>query len=114
MAQREDRIAMHPTAFIFACAALPRTAVSGRQVLEVGSYNVNGSVRPAVLAHGPASYVGVDSSPQPGFVDVVLPAEQLVRQFGENAFDVLISTEMLEHAEDWRAVIDAMKSVLRP
>ena len=105
---------MHPTAFVFACAAPPRTAVSGRHVLEVGSYNVNGSVRPAVVAHGPASYVGVDASPQPRFVDVVLPAEQLVRHFGENAFDVLISTEMLEHAEDWRTVIDAMKSVLCP
>ncbi len=105
---------MHPTAFVFACAALPRTAVSGRHVLEVGSYNVNGSARPAVVAHGPASYVGVDASPQPGFVDIVLPAEQLVKQFGENAFDVLISTETLEHTENWRTVIDEMKCVLRP
>lgn len=105
---------MHATALIFACASLPRSAVAGKHVLEVGSYNVNGSVRPFVIANAPASYIGVDQSPQYGFVDLVLSAEQLVNHFGESTFDVVISTEMLEHTENWRTVIDEMKSVLRP
>ncbi len=81
-------------------------------MLEVGSYNVNGSVRPIVEGYGPALYQGVDQLPGPG-VDVVLPCEQLPDLFaGEDAFDVVISTEMLEHAQDWRACLLAMAEVV--
>lgn len=80
-------------------------------MLEVGSYNVNGSVRPLVEAHGPAAYVGVDQSAGPGVDRVVLCAD-LVDAFGPGSFDVVISTEMLEHVEDWPATVAQLVDAL--
>lgn len=90
--------------------------VAGLTVLEVGSANVNGSLRPHVEALGPARYHGVDPYPEPnvGGVDEVILAENLVDRYGVESWDVVISTEMLEHAEHWQAVVWAMKAVTRP
>lgn len=87
--------------------------VTGRAVLEVGSLDVNGSVRPIVSAFYPASYVGVDLQEGRG-VDEVCDATELVLRFGQNSFDVVISTEMLEHVRDWRTVVSQLKRVLKP
>jgi 2-polyprenyl-3-methyl-5-hydroxy-6-metoxy-1,4-benzoquinol methylase len=44
----------------------------------------------------------------------VLPAERLVDYFGPESFDVVISTEVIEHVFDWRLIINnIIKSVLR-
>jgi len=85
----------------------------GKRVLEVGSKYVNGSVRP-LIEHfcSPREYVGVDIEAGK-FVDVILPAEKLVEYFGPESFDVLITTETLEHVQNWRLAINNMKSVLR-
>ena len=104
---------MHPSVMAWVSATLTQADVAGRAVLEVGSYNVNGTVRPLVLRHGPASYLGVDQTPGPG-VDQVVDAERLAEVFGPDRFDVVISTEMLEHAADWKACMVAMANVLRP
>jgi SAM-dependent methyltransferase len=93
--------------------ALRRFDVAGADVLEVGSYDVNGSVRPLICAYGPALYVGVDQSTGRG-VDRVCDAADLVALFGPESFDVVISTEMLEHVVDWQSSIAAMCDVLRP
>jgi SAM-dependent methyltransferase len=97
----------------FGSRVLTRERVAGRDVLEVGSLDVNGSVRPHAEALGPASYVGVDIAAGPR-VDVVLDATELVSRFGRDSFDVVITTEMLEHVRDWRPVIHNLKGVLRP
>jgi len=84
-----------------------------KRVLEVGSKYVNGSVRPLIERFcSPAEYIGVDIEPGK-YMDIVLPAERLVQYFGEGSFDVVISTELLEHVRDWRAVINNMKAVPR-
>jgi SAM-dependent methyltransferase len=93
--------------------ALAPGDVRGKRVLEVGSLDVNGSVRSDIVALGPADYVGIDIRPGPG-VDVVGDAGDLVEKFGENAFDVVISTELLEHARDWRRIISNIKRVTKP
>lgn len=88
--------------------------VADREVLEVGSKFVNGSVRPLIERFcRPRLYVGVDIEPG-RYVDVVLPAERLVDCFGPESFDAVISTETLEHVLDWRAAVNNMKAVLRP
>ena len=87
--------------------------VENREVLEVGALNINGSVRPLVCALRPKSYVGVDLKAGPG-VDEICDAAQLVQRFGASRFDLLISTELLEHVRDWRRVAAQFKEVLRP
>jgi SAM-dependent methyltransferase len=104
---------MHASAFTFAAAALKVPDVEGKRVVEAGAYNYNGSVRPVYEAMGPASYVGTDEQAGPG-VDVVCPAEKLPDLLGEDSADVVISTEMLEHAHDWRAAMAGMVTVLAP
>lgn len=80
-------------------------------VLEVGSLDVNGSVRPFFV--GCASYIGVDLISGQG-VDRVLRAEDLIQEFGLEAFDVVVSSEMLEHARAWRRCLLNMLGVLAP
>lgn len=85
----------------------------GQRVLEVGSRFVNGSVRPFIEMYlKPRQYVGVDIETGK-FVDLVLPAEELVKHFGEESFDVVITTELLEHVLDWRLIINNIKRVVR-
>src|ERR1043165_8630284 len=93
--------------------ALAAADVEGKRVLEVGSLDVNGSVRGDVMALRPAEYVGVDLRPGPG-VDLICDAGDLVARFGDDAFDVVISTELLEHARDWRRIVSNIKRVTRP
>lgn len=96
----------------FVAAALPPDAVAGRGVLEIGSRDVNGSVRTLIEPYA-GSYVGVDVVAGPG-VDRVVPAERLVDEFGPEGFDIVVSTEMLEHVKDWRSAVSNMKRVLVP
>jgi 2-polyprenyl-3-methyl-5-hydroxy-6-metoxy-1,4-benzoquinol methylase len=105
----------------FACSALTEADVRGKTVIEAGALNVNGSVRPHVESLGPASYVATDMRTGPG-VDVACAAEDLPAQFTRadagtlyrERFEVVISTEMLEHASDWQAAMTGMIHVLAP
>ena len=85
-----------------------------KRFLEVGSKYVNGSVKPLIERFmQPKKYIGIDIEPGK-YVDVVLPAEKLVEYFGSESFDVVISTETLEHVKDWRKVVTNMRNVLKP
>jgi SAM-dependent methyltransferase len=91
----------------FVAEVLPPAAVRGLRVLEVGSYDVNGGVR-EMLEPVARYYVGVDIRPGPG-VDVVCDAAA-VHTLG--LFDVVVSTEMMEHAADWRGALRGMVRAL--
>lgn len=104
---------MHESVMAFGQAFVTARDITGKRVVEVGSMNFNGSLRSHVDALAPLCYIGVDFVAGNG-VDVVCDAGDLVKHFGAHAFDTVISTEMLEHAEDWRAAISAMKRVLVP
>lgn len=103
----------NPACIEFAATALAAGDVAGKRVIEVGSMNVNGSVKPVIEALGPSRYVGVDIAPGPG-VDEVCRAEDLVSRFGPESFDVVVSTEMLEHVREWRVVIANLKRLVAP
>lgn len=81
-------------------------------VLEVGSFDVNGSPR-SVLAGRASAYVGVDIEPGPG-VDVVLSGESLFPHFPAGHFDAVVCCECLEHTVRPWLVVDQLKAVLRP
>jgi len=84
-----------------------------RRILEVGSKYVNGSVGTLIERFmKPKEYIRVDIEPGK-FIDIILPAERLVEYFGEERFDVVISTELLEHVRDWRLVVNNMERVLK-
>ncbi len=86
--------------------------VKGKDVLESGARNVNGSARAFVEALKPAIYIGTDIVPGEG-VDQVCDAVDLAATFGEDSFDLLISTEAIEHIQDWRGAVSNFKRVLR-
>ena len=105
---------MHPSVFNFVHRIGTPARIVGKRVLEVGSYNVNGSARDILLPHKPAEYIGIDQQEQAGYVDLVIDAGKIVEHFGPESFDVVVSTEMLEHAEHWEQAIKAMRDVLKP
>jgi 2-polyprenyl-3-methyl-5-hydroxy-6-metoxy-1,4-benzoquinol methylase len=96
----------------FAAERLSAEEVSGKTVLEVGARNVNGSVRETIEAMGPAAYTGVDIAEGPG-VDKLCDVRSLIATFGPSSFDLVVTTELIEHVEDWRLALHNLKSVLR-
>jgi SAM-dependent methyltransferase len=101
------------TGIEFGARMLTAERVAGRDVIDVGALDVNGSLRPVVEPLGPARYLGIDIEMGPG-VDEVVQAERLVARYGRESFDVVITTEMVEHTRDWRAVVTNLKGILRP
>lgn len=81
--------------------------VEGLHVVEIGSYDLNGSAR-EVLQPGTASYVGVDWRAGPG-VDVVSLGHLYEPEPGQD-FDVAVNCQALEHDPHWR---DTLASLVR-
>ncbi|MBN1688049.1 MAG: methyltransferase domain-containing protein [Candidatus Omnitrophica bacterium] len=103
----------HPSCLEFGQTILRREDIEGKSVIEVGAYDVNGSFRPIAQAFHPSSYLGVDITQGPG-VDEICRAEDLLKQYGENRFDMVICTEMLEHVLDWQLIVHNLKALLKP
>ncbi len=102
---------MHDSVRRFGELMLNWGTVHGARILEVGSLDVNGSLRGWCVSQGCKEYVGTDMREGPN-VDVVCAAEDL----GDHSlgmFDVVVCTEMLEHAEAWRAALMGVKSSVR-
>jgi len=97
----------------FAARALSSRDVRGKRVIELGSRNVNGSLRPLVLSKQPSEYIGVDIERGPG-VDRVCSVCDVASKFGKESFDLAIATELLEHVRDWRSAVSNMKAILKP
>ena len=103
----------HASCINFGIQNLTEKEIQGKRVIEVGSYNVNGSLRNIIEEMSPAEYIGVDITEGPG-VDIICNADDLVKKFGENSFDIVISTEMMEHIRNWREVISNLKKLCKP
>lgn len=89
-----------------------REAFTGARVVEFGSYDINGSIRPLIEPLA-SEYIGVDWRPGPR-VDVVSLAHEVNFAEGEGEFDVVVSASMLEHDPYWRESLTEMVEVLRP
>jgi SAM-dependent methyltransferase len=77
-------------------------------VIEIGSYDVNGSVRSLFQE---TEYIGVDLCPGPG-VDVVCSGHSV--DFGDNRFDLSISCECFEHNPKWAETFLNMVRMTKP
>lgn len=77
-------------------------------VLDVGGRNINGSVRD--LFPGAAPYVAMDVLPGEG-VDIVADAASWEP---DRQYDLVVCTEVFEHAREWPAIVRTIRSALRP
>ena len=107
---------MHPSSFD-KMAAFCRDHLDSRrderlEVLDLGSYDVNGSYRP--IFDAPAwHYVGADIAPGPN-VDLVLRDPYDWRELRSESVDVLVSGQTFEHTEFfWETALEIAR-VLKP
>jgi ubiquinone/menaquinone biosynthesis C-methylase UbiE len=77
-------------------------AFTGVEVLEVGSLNINGTVRDFFNS---TRYIGADVA-EGRDVDVVCNGENL--DYPDNSFDVAVSAECFEHNPEWVATFRNM------
>lgn len=77
------------------------------KVLEIGSHDVNGSIRTEVMQTiNVSEYIGIDLSSGPG-VDVVGSGHEVALGLGR--FDWVISSECLEHNPFWKETLYNMR-----
>lgn len=81
---------------------------SGGRVLEIGSLDINGSVRQFFTS---AEYIGLDVGAGPG-VDVVCEGQKY--DAPDNSFDVVVSAECMEHNPYWIETFNNMFRLCRP
>lgn len=109
---------MHDTALElgrqFFANYLPAAAPPDRPatILDVGSLDVNGSLRQVLPEGRLVAYTGVDFSPGPGVDQVVESAARL--PFDDGHFDVVVSTSAFEHDPAFWKTFDEMLRVVRP
>lgn len=81
--------------FVRAASSGLTTNFSNRKILEIGSYDVNGSIRQFFQN---SHYVGVDLSEGPG-VDIVCEGNKL--NHPDQTYDLTLSCECFEHNPHW-------------
>lgn len=95
---------MHPAAFEFVSRYATRDPIS---VIEIGSRDINGSVRPHFPA---ASWIGIDVIAGPS-VDVVIDA--MIYKPSQQV-DMVICCEVFEHESRWKDILVRALAWLKP
>lgn len=85
-----------------------KVKTSELKILEIGSYDVNGSIR---QFFPDSSYVGVDLCKGPG-VDLVSFGHEV--DLPDATFDISISCECFEHDPNWIATMNNMYRMTKP
>jgi len=96
----------------FFCENVVYRDIHQKSILEIGSDNVNGTLR-TVFEPSAKAYIGIDLKAPNKYIQRTLDVKDLLTIYGEE-FDVVISTETLEHVEDWKTAVLNMKTVLKP
>ena len=87
-------------------------AAPGTRVVEVGSLDINGTVRQFFTARGVVDYVGIDKVPGRG-VDVVGFAAHVLDRLPAQSVDVVLYLNTLEHDPEFWFTLQAIGGVLR-
>lgn len=98
---------MHRSVHTFVKRMVRKYGLQTKSVLEIGACNVNGSVRDLFAG----DYIGLDIVDGPG-VDIV--TKNIVGQFDSKRFEVVVTTEQLEHDPNPWLTMQAVKKVLKP
>ena len=85
--------------------------VSGKNIIEVGSHDINGSLRQDFEKMNPKEYLGVDVNEGRGVDQLIDVNESLFDQFG-GGWDGIITTEVFEHIERWWETVEDFASML--
>lgn len=102
---------MHQEAYDLAASALSRYRENAANVLDVGSYDVNGTLRPLIEGRG-FRYTGLDVRSGPN-VDVVSEDPEHYPALA-NTFDIVTCANALHNiARPW-LVVPEMVRILRP
>lgn len=104
---------MNVSCIIFVASNLKSEDIKDKRVIELGSQDINGSTRRLINSFSPLKCIGVDIEKGPN-VDVVCSAEEIFTYFKKESFNVVLSTEMLEHVQDWKKVISNIKNLCKP
>ena len=88
-----------------------RIPFSPGRVLEIGSQDVNGSVR--TFFQDAKEYIGIDMQEARG-VDIVMNASGALDRFGVESFDTIICCEMLEHDLHFLDTVGQIHQMLKP
>lgn len=99
---------MHESVMEYVSGAVSRYGLATGRTLELGSANVNGSVR----RYFSGEYIGIDHDESATGVDTVMSAGALA--FPDASFDTVVSTSMLEHDPAFWDTLREVARVLRP
>jgi hypothetical protein len=99
---------MHRTAYEF---MFNQSRLIGlrKRVLEIGSRNINGTIKPLFAGLG-IDYLGLDISPGPA-VDIIADASTWRPSYGQR-FDLVVCTEVLEHTPLGQEICNTVYEVL--
>lgn len=98
---------MHPEALAGAAAMLAQVVIAENpRCLDLGGQDVNGTARHLIA--GTWDVLDIEAG-----AGVTIVADGTAWRT-DDPYDVVLSTEMLEHVEQWRAVLDTAAAALKP
>lgn len=108
---------MHPTAkigFARMMSVVYPVLPPAPRVLDLGGADVNGTIHASLREQLPLATIEVlDIAPGPG-VTIVADAREYRPAPGAELYDLIISTECLEHVHAWPLVVETSAACLRP
>lgn len=84
---------------------------SGKNVLEVGSLDVNGNIKDLLLERY-SNYIGIDMRDGAN-VDMVVDGHDIKKHFKKESFDLVICIDTLEHDSKFWLTVENMRWVLK-
>lgn len=85
--------------------------LQGCNMLDVGSRNINGSVKDFISGYG--GFTGTDFIAGKD-VDTVIDNHDLLEEFGDGRFDFITCCDTLEHDVNFWKTVENMRAMLKP